>query len=228
MKKTTLLIVAIVSVFLLSGCTKKTSTGSTTTSNQAASAPDTLNNAATSSSTSATATTSTTSSSQVDTAALDQTFQTNYTEALQTANSSLQNKAKFCSAQIEYVPSTATNSKQTFYFTADISGIKDYYWVVVFDPYSSINKKRMLVARKDVADDIICQSTAGATVPGYVSAITTIQASGATLPNSENIAKTLISLKDTAWNVVIWGKNGQMLLAQQVPISNAAATTNSQ
>jgi len=224
-------ILLVIVVLLFSGCTKKTASSTTPT---VATVPDAVQSVQTVSDTSSTdtaataPTTNTNQATATDTTALEQTFSQNYTEALQTANASLQNKAKFCAAQIEYMPSTSSNSKQSFFFTADISGIKDYYWTVIIDPYSTISKKRVLAARKDYSDDIICMQTPAATPPSYVSALTTLQNSGATLPTAEDVAKTVISLKDSAWNVVIWGKTGQALLAQQIPISTTTSTSTSQ
>jgi hypothetical protein len=163
----------------------------------------------------------------LDTTALDTTYQRNYTEALQTANASLQNKAVFCSAIVEFSPGTVNNAKESFLFTSDISGLKDYYWVVVFEPFSQINKKRVLVAKNDFKDDITCQTSPTAIPPSFTTALSTINASGTTLPDQTTVARTIISLQNTAWNFVQWSKDAQVLFSQQIPILGTAASSTS-
>jgi hypothetical protein len=224
MKKTFFILAAMSLALALSGCEKKTDA----TVSAIATAPPALSSITPTSDSSATATAQ--SAPQVNGAdQIEATYQKNYQTALADANQSLQNKAKFCAAQIKYPGSQITNNgEESFFFYADELS-KDYYWVVVFDGMQNNKKKRLFAARRDLTDEIKCMTNPTATPPSFIQAYQNLLASGKISSlDASSVALTTIGLQDTTFRIDIIGYDGQTIQSESVSPAAGSTATNTQ
>lgn len=210
MKKTIFIFSIFALTFVLTGCaTKKTATNtdiadtgtvSVTTSAAASNLP------------------------KIDTAAIDSTYQTNYTQALTSVNTYFQNQAEFCGAIIDFPQNSIEFANQYFFFSTANNQVKDWYGVVEIDPLLKV-AKRQLAAKKDYADTIKCVSTKVTTPPNFSQAYVAFLQ---TFPEvaSTSTAKTEIALLDTVWRITSWDATGAVIATQDIsPTASSASAT---
>ncbi|MCX6809798.1 MAG: hypothetical protein NTZ65_03580 [Candidatus Berkelbacteria bacterium] len=154
-------------------------------------------------------------------------FQKNYQVALQDANTSLQNKAKYCGVITEYVgPFVTTYPKESFFFYADELS-KDYYWVVSFDALKNNQKQRLFAARRDYKDQIKCMTTPPAQPSDFVASYQALLDSGKTNSlTATQVGRTTIATWDTKWLVTMAGFEGQNMLSEQTESTSASTTAS--
>ncbi len=207
MKKTIFIFAIFTLAFVLAGCgTKKTASNTdiadtstaVTTSRVASIAP------------------------QIDTTAIDSTYQTNYTQALTSVNTYLQNQAEFCAAIIDFPQSSIEFANQYFFFSTANNQVKDWYGVVEIDPLLRV-AKRQLAAKKDYAETIKCVSTKVTTPPNFSQAYASFLQSFPGVVGTDT-AKTQIALLDTVWRITAWDATGAVIATQD--ISSAAISAS--
>ena len=219
MKKIFIFLLIVLGVGVLTGCTKKTTTPATTKKTTTSPAADTADVAAKSPTAAATQSAST---YQIDTTSIDTTYQKNYTQALTSVNSFLSNQAKFCSVVVEFPQTSIQFADQYFYFTSSGTQINDWYGVAQIDPLQKV-VRRMLVARKDVENDIKCSSATKP--PSFASAYQTFAQNFPQITTSATAGKTRLALTGETWTATTWDTSGGVIATYQVPTTAATSQT---
>jgi len=211
MNKTIFILSVVALAFVLTGCgTKKTAsntdtadTSTATTSQVASTAP------------------------QIDTTAIDSTYQTNYTQALTSVNTYFQNQAEFCAAIIDIPQNSIEFANQYFFFSTANNQVKDWYGVVEIDPLLKV-AKRQLAAKKDYAQTITCVSTKVTTPPNFSQAYASFLQSFPEVAGATT-AKTQIALLDNVWRITAWDAAGGVIATQDISptATSASASTTS-
>lgn len=159
---------------------------------------------------------------QIDTTAIDGTYQTNYTQALTSVNTYFQNQAEFCAAIIDFPQNSIEFANQYFFFSTANDQVKDWYGVIEIDPLLKV-AKRQLAAKKDYADTVNCVSTKVTTPPNFAQAYASFLQSFPEVAGTAT-AKTQIALLDTVWRITAWDAIGGVIATQDI---SPTATTAS-
>lgn len=212
MRKTYFILILIAGSVILTGCATKNPAATTNT----AASPST-DTADVSAKTSQTAAAQTSNVPQIDVQSIDSTYQSNYTQALASVNTFLQNQAKLCSVAIEFPQAAVQLADQYFYFDSTGTQIKDWYGVAQVDPLQKV-VRRMLVARKDVTSDIKC--TTVTTPPSFASAYQTFVQNFPQIATAANAGKTRMTLMDNVWNATTWDTSGGVIATYQIPTAS--------
>lgn len=211
---------------VLSGCERKNST--TTTSSGSTSVSSTSSQTVVASE-SATADTSDAISTTEDNTTLAATYKENLSSATTKVQKVLNNTATFCSALIE-IPNgyTLSQASQQFFFSTTRDGLTDWYWVVTVDPIEQ-KERHSLVAKSGYTNDIECTDLAVDDIKiSYNEAYERASETGS-LSSGADVAKTVISLKGSAWRIVQYNNEGKYSVkevdATNAYVSSSQATT---
>ena len=216
---------AVFLVFSLSGCTVKkkatTTTADSSSSPTAQASPGTTANVTGGVSSSATATTGETADGVSSAEQINQIYLENLKIATDNANASLKNTAKYCSVVVEFaVKDYIENATQTFLFTSDNAGVKDWYWAIQFDLLEK-SKKEFFSAKRNYTDITCTKYTQEQPKIGYGEAIEkAIETNALSALDSVDATKVKISLGEEAWNFDIWSVDGQVMASRKVNATN--------